>query len=138
MNITLFDAAQMDFLFKKQFQSFFPEITDRGNPDFSYKHWHSSQMKNGFNVSSYMNPKVDRFLEEGRVSLDSDERRKAYFKYQKEIREDPPGIYLFWTNYLVGIHNRFRGVKISSLGPLSNVREWYVPKQEQKHSVQNE
>ena len=135
MRITRFEAADIDFLFKKQFQAHFPEILARNDPDFSYRFWHSSQIERGFNVSSYRNEQVDRFLEEGRTEFDREKRKTNYFKYQEEIYKDPPGIFLFWTNRLVGVNGRFKGVKISSVGPFANIREWYVPKAEQRYAT---
>ncbi len=135
MKIRVFDAATLEFLFKKQFQAFFPEIVARGDPDFSYTYWHSSQIKKGFNVSSYHNFEVDRLLEAGRSEFDPERRKAIYFSFQEELLKDPPGIFLFWTNYLVGIHQRFKGVRISPVSPFANIREWYVPKAEQRYSA---
>lgn len=133
IKVKLFGADDLGFLFERNFQAHFPEIMARGDPDFNYKYWHSSQIKEGFNVSSYQNAKVDRFLEEGRTEFDQERRKAIYLEFQKEILQDPPGIFLFWTNYLVGVHERFKGVKISPVGPFANIREWYVPKAEQKY-----
>jgi peptide/nickel transport system substrate-binding protein len=132
--VKLFDATDTDFLFKKKFDAHFPEVMARGDPDFSYKHWHSSQIEKGINVSSYRNPIVDRLLEDGRSEFDLERRKAIYYKYQKEMHDDPPGIFLFWTNYLVGVHERFKGVQISPVGPFENIREWYVPKGEQRYT----
>ncbi len=103
------------------------------DPDRNYAWWHSSQIDRGFNVFSYKNTKVDELLDSGRTTLDREERKRIYRQFQKEIREDPPGIFLFWRDYLIGIHKRFRGVRISPAGILNNITEWYVPKEEQKY-----
>jgi peptide/nickel transport system substrate-binding protein len=134
MKIQLFNATDTEFLFKKKFDAHFPEITARGDPDFSYKYWHSSQANGGFNVSSYHNEKVDRLLEEGRTEFDQQKRKAIYFNFQEELLNDPPGIFLFWTNYLAGVQKRFRGVQISPVGPFANIQEWYVPKAEQRYT----
>ncbi len=135
MKMRFFSAADIGFLYRKEFEAHFPEIFARGDPDLSYRHWHSSQIEKGFNVSSYHNPIVDRLLEEGRTELDQEQRKAIYFRFQEEILKDPPGIFLFWTNYLVGIHQRFKGVRVSPIGPFANIREWYVPKAEQRYSA---
>jgi len=133
LNVKLFEVANLDFLFKKQFQAHFPGFGAGGDPDLSYKFWYSSQVMGGFNWSSYRNEKVDHLLDVGRVEFDQEKRKAIYFKYQEEFLKDPPGIMLFWTNYLVGVQERFKGVKISPVGPFANIREWYVPKAEQRH-----
>ena len=131
--LNFFDAADIGFYFKKQFQAVFPETRAGGDPDSSYKFWHSSQIQGGFNVTSYHNKTVDKLLEEGRSEFDQERRKAIYFNFQEEILKDPPGIFLYWTNYLVGIQKRFKGVKISSVSPFENIQEWYVPKAEQRH-----
>lgn len=122
-----------ELLRQGRFDVHLPEMLAMADPDLSYRFWHSSQIKDGFNVSSYKNNEVDRLLDQGRVTLDKEERKKIYYKFQKEIMNDPPGIFLFWSNYLVGVHKRFRNVKITAAGPFNNIREWYVPKGEQEH-----
>ncbi len=135
MHIIPFDITDIDFLFKGNFNAHFPEIMARGDPDFNYLYWHSSQIKGGFNVSSYYNSRVDQLLEEGRTELDQERRKAIYFNFQEELLKDPPGIFLFWTNYLVGVHQRFKGIRVSPVGPFANIREWYVPKGEQRYSA---
>jgi peptide/nickel transport system substrate-binding protein len=65
-------------------------------------------------------------LEEGRHTFDQTKRKAIYDAFQRELLNDPPGIFLFWTDYLVGVNERFKGVKISPAGPFANIREWYV------------
>lgn len=123
----------LDFLFQKKFDAIFQELLAAPDPDINYKWWHSSQIENGFNWFSYKNQEIDRLLDQGRATLDKEERRRIYYRFQEEILDDPPGIFLFWSNYLVGVHKRFKGVNITAAGPFSNIREWYVPKREQRH-----
>lgn len=103
------------------------------DPDRNYAWWHSSQNNGGLNFFSYKNQKIDELLEKGRTTLDKEKRREIYYQFQREIHDDPPGIFLFWRDYLIGIHKRFRGVRISPAGILNHVSEWYVPKEEQKY-----
>jgi peptide/nickel transport system substrate-binding protein len=102
-------------------------------PDKNYAWWHSSQVDHGFNVFSYKNRKVDELLDRGRTTMDGKKRKGIYQQFQREIYDDPPGVFLFWRDYLIGIHKRFRGVRIGPAGIFSNINEWYVPKEEQKY-----
>lgn len=127
-----FSAMYEQFLSTKQFDAaLLAMISD--DPDKNYTWWHSSQISGGFNVFSYRNKEVDELLDNGRTTLDNEERSRIYQQFQREIHEDPPGIFLFWRDHLIGIHERFRGVRISPAGILSNINEWYVPKEEQKY-----
>ncbi len=130
LDAIFFDVADTSFIFKKQFQSFLVEMLAIPDPDMSYLFWHSSQTEGGFNVFSYQNPEVDKFLENGRAELDPSKRKTIYFDYQEEMHQDPPGTFLFWTQGLVGVHKRFKGVKLGQILSFKNIREWYVPKNE--------
>jgi len=127
-----FPVMYEKFLSTKEFDAVLLSIIS-DDPDKNCLWWHSSQMNGGFNVFSYRNKKVDELLEKGRTTLDREERKKVYYEFQREIYNDPPGIFLFWRDYLIGIHKRFKGVKISPAGILNHVNEWYVPKEEQKY-----
>jgi len=120
------------FLSTKKFDASLLTILS-DTPDRNYAWWHSSQINHGFNVFSYKNEKVDELLDKGRVTLDREQRKQIYHQFQKEMYENPPGIFLFWRDYLIGIHKRFKGVKVSPAGIFNNINEWYVPKEEQKY-----
>ena len=127
-----FSVIFKKFLTKKKFDAFLSPMASN-DPDTNYAWWHSSQIDHGFNVFSYRNKKVDDLLDKGRITLDRKERKGIYYQFQREIYDDPPGVFLFWRDYLVGIHNRFRGIKVNPTRILSNINEWYVPKEEQKY-----
>lgn len=67
------------------------------DPD-QYLIWHSTQ-KPTTNVSSYSNPRIDKLLEDGRVELDQEERRKIYLDFQRFLLEDVPAAFLFHPTY---------------------------------------
>jgi peptide/nickel transport system substrate-binding protein len=128
----LFSIMYEKFLLTKKFDAALLNIIS-DEPDKNYLWWHSSQIDYGFNVFSYKNKRVDELLDGGRTTLDLKERRRIYHQFQREIYNDPPGIFLFWRNYLIGIHKRFRGVSLSPAGIFNNINEWYVPKEEQRY-----
>jgi peptide/nickel transport system substrate-binding protein len=120
-------------LLQRDFESHFPEIASINDPDINYQLWHSSQIREGFNMFSYKNQRIDELLEKGRVEFDREKRRGYYIDFQKEILSDPPGIFLFWTEYLIGIHERFKDVKVDWRGTFSDIAEWHVPEEKQKY-----
>ena len=129
----VFDASDLGFLYKKEFESFFVDIFSGGDPDSNYRFLHSSQIEKGLNFFRYKNNQIDQLLDRGRSTYDPKERRAIYYAFQEELLQDPPGIFLFWGNRSIAIHKRFRGVNHSAPGLLYNIREWYVPKEEQKY-----
>ena len=120
-------------LFQRDFESHFPEIASINDPDINYILWHSSQINEGFNMFYCKNQRVDELLDKGRVTLNKEERKGYYIDFQKEILDDPPGIFLFWTEYLIGIHERFKDVKVDWRGTFANITEWYVPEEKQRY-----
>ena len=107
-----------NYLLKKEFEATLLSIIS-DDPDKNYLLWHSSQIIGGFNAFSYRNEKVDKLLDKGRTILDREERKGIYYQFQRELYEDPPGVFLFWRDYLVGIHNRFRGIKVNPTSVMS-------------------
>ncbi|MBI3619859.1 ABC transporter substrate-binding protein [Candidatus Roizmanbacteria bacterium] len=63
------------------------------DPD-QYYFWHSTQ--NQRNISNYKNVKIDKLLEDGRSSLDPQDRKKIYFEYQRVMQDDPPASFLYF------------------------------------------
>jgi len=63
------------------------------DPD-QYFFWHSTQ-KEG-NIGNYANVKIDKLLEDGRATINIDEREKIYKEFQKIIQDDPPALFLYY------------------------------------------
>jgi len=67
------------------------------DPD-QYYFWHSTQTKDnqGGNIGSYKNVKVDQLLEEGRSTINLQDRENYYFDLQRIMADDPPAIFLYY------------------------------------------
>ncbi|MFA6081001.1 MAG: ABC transporter substrate-binding protein [Patescibacteria group bacterium] len=63
------------------------------DPD-QYYFWHSTQ-KEG-NISNYKNVKIDKLLEDGRSTINIEERNNFYQEFQKIIQADPPALFLYY------------------------------------------
>ncbi|MGB9707569.1 MAG: ABC transporter substrate-binding protein, partial [Microgenomates group bacterium] len=69
------------------------------DPD-QYYFWHSTQKKT--NIGNYSNVRVDKLLEDGRSTLDRNQRKEIYLKLQEILQNDPPAIFLFFPyTYLI-------------------------------------
>lgn len=66
------------------------------DPD-QYIFWHSTQENS--NITNYKNSKesqrIDKLLEDGRRTLDQEERKKIYLDFQRFLVEDSPAIFLY-------------------------------------------
>jgi len=62
------------------------------DPD-QYGLWHSTQT--GTNISGYQDFRIDKLLEDGRKTLNLEERKKIYLDFQRFLVEDSPAIFLY-------------------------------------------
>ncbi|MDY6820060.1 MAG: peptide-binding protein [Deferribacterota bacterium] len=100
------------------------------DPDI-YDVWHSSRCKKGgLNFTCYKNKELDKLIEKGRKTFDTEERRAIYFKIQEILAEEQPYTFLYYPDALVGLHKRFHNVKPAPAGIKYNIEEWFVPKNE--------
>lgn len=135
INAKAVNMAEIDkYFFQKNFDAVLINISSGVHPGFwNFRFWHSSQIENGLNVFSYRNSEVDKDLELGLRAEDQKEAKGYFRKFQREIFDDPPGVFLFWRMDMVPIHKRFRGVKIGAAKFFGSIPEWWVPKNEQKY-----
>lgn len=61
------------------------------DPD-QYAFWHSTQTKT--NLTKLNNSRIDKLLEEGRQTIDNQERKKIYQDFQRYLLEESPAIFL--------------------------------------------
>ena len=73
--------------------------------------FHSSSIGAAGNRAFYVNPEVDKFIEEGRTALTLDERKEAYEKAQIILSTDLPMIPLFYKNENIGISKKVKNFK---------------------------
>jgi peptide/nickel transport system substrate-binding protein len=68
------------------------------------------------NVSSYLNPEIDRLFDEGRHTLDPEARRQIYHQISELIYRDKPIIPIVYNQSRVLVHRRLQGVSFNRLG----------------------
>lgn len=64
------------------------------DPD-QYTYWHSTQ---NTNFTKYNNPRIDKLLEDGRKTIDQDERTLIYQDFQRFLIEDSPAVFLHYLD----------------------------------------
>lgn len=68
------------------------------DPD-QYFLWHSTQEKT--NLTKYDSKRVDKDLEDGRKTIQEEDRKVKYVDFQKTIMEDSPATFLYFPKYNV-------------------------------------
>lgn len=89
-------VVQVSSITPTEFQAFVAIYDIPSDPD-QYAIWHSIQTEN--NISQYGNPRIDKLLEDGRVTIDIQERRKLYLDFQRFLLEDAPAAFLYFPTY---------------------------------------
>ncbi|MDO3379450.1 peptide-binding protein [Geoalkalibacter halelectricus] len=103
------------------------------DPD-AFAVWHSSRTRPGeLNFIGFENAEVDGLLERGRHTLDQDERKRYYHRFQEILAEEQPYTFLFVPDALPVVARRFRGIEPAPAGIGHNFIRWYVPEGEQRH-----
>lgn len=80
----------------QEYQAFLTILDLPDDPD-QYPFWHSTQTST--NISKYVNPRIDKLLEDGRIELNLEERRKQYLDFQRFLLEDLPAAFLYHPVY---------------------------------------
>lgn len=76
----------------EDFQAYLSIYETPLDPD-QYPIWHSTQTAT--NISRYQSPRIDKLLEDGRLELDIEKRRKIYLDFQRYLMEDLPAAFLY-------------------------------------------
>lgn len=73
------------------------------DPD-QYNLWHSTQKTT--NITGYKNVKIDKLLEDARITQDETNRKELYLEFQRFLVEDAPAAFLYHPyNYLITYKN---------------------------------
>ena len=80
-----------------------------------------------YNYPSYCNPEADSLVRQGLTTLDQEQARPLWDRYQRIIHEEQPYTFLYYLDERVGLSQRLQGVVGDARGHLVSVREWWIP-----------
>jgi peptide/nickel transport system substrate-binding protein len=124
-----------EFIDKKNFEAILLGWSVPRDPDI-YDIWYSGKTKEGeFNFIGYNNGEVDKLLQDGRRIFEQQERQKIYHRIHRIIYDEQPYMFLFTSESLSILHNRFQGVKPAPAGIGYNFIDWWVAKPQQKYRI---
>lgn len=88
--------------------------------------WYSDLDKTPNNFSSYQSKDTDKIVEALEKRISDAERKDLYIKFQKNIYQDCPVVFLYWTDNVI-IHNKRLGnMTIDPFGALQKMWEWKI------------
>ena len=83
----------MDSTIPSDYQVLLRSLPIPYDPD-QYIYWQSTQENT--NISNYSSAKIDKLLEDGRKTLDKEQRQKIYADFQFYLVDDVPAIFLYY------------------------------------------
>ena len=115
-----------EFVNTKKFDALILGWTISNDPDL-FEVWHSSAIsEHGLNFVSYRNDEADALLEKARLTLDREERKKMYDRFQEILHEDQPYLFLYVPYSLPMVHARFKGIEPAPAGISYNFDRWWA------------
>jgi peptide/nickel transport system substrate-binding protein len=79
-----------------------------------------------YNYPGYCNPEADRLVQQALVTLDPEEARPLWRRYQEIIHEEQPYTFLYYLDERLGVSARLKGVVGDARGHLVSVHEWWI------------
>ncbi len=96
-----------------------------------YAFWHSSQRNDpGLNLSAYTSIDGDGYLEKARNTIDSYEKMSYLQKFEKEVINDVPAIFLYSPDFIYIapqiVKTQFPQIIVTSSDRFAQVYNWYI------------
>lgn len=88
--------VQVSSIVPSEFDAFLTIYDIPKDPD-QYSVWHSTQEST--NLAHFKNDRIDKLLEDGRSTLDTNERRSIYIDFQRFLLEELPAVFLYHPRY---------------------------------------
>ena len=105
-----------------RFQMFSLRRAGISDPDFYYTIFHSKSLApNGQNRGYYVNPKVDKLIEDGRATFDRAKRKAIYDEVQKILADDLPYLSLYHRDNVAIMRSNIDGFEMYPSGFLLSV-----------------
>ena len=112
---------------KGNFQLYSLKWVGVSDPDIYYYIFHSKNVPpRGANRGHYLNPELDRLLEQGREVLEENARAGIYRKVQQILARDLPYVSLWHTMNVVVINRRVRGFVLYPAGDFTSLKQVYL------------
>lgn len=112
-----------EVIFNKNFDLVLLPINIKDPIITNFLAFHTPKGPNSLNYSGYSNEEVDKLLEEARYFQNEELARQSYLKAIKAIREDPPGLFLFWLKIPIVYRQSCTGFKFSSNEFFSSLKD---------------
>lgn len=125
------ETLQTKIIPERQFDLLLFGINLGADPD-PYPFWHSSQIKEGLNITGFNSPQADKILVQSQKILDENLRAEQLKDFQDIIGKEYPALFLVRVNLIFGAKEIVKGITYNNgVGATSadrfyDVQKWYI------------
>ncbi len=94
--------------------------------------WHS-QSSSPFNYTGFVDPRVDRLIDQGLAAPTPEEAAPLWKEMQRVIYEAQPYCFLYWVDEVVLLDGRFRDASVTTLSFFQDLEHWWVPEDRRRY-----
>jgi peptide/nickel transport system substrate-binding protein len=96
-------------------------------PDIFYSIFHSKMTPpDGRNRGRYVSARIDELVEQGRRTIDIEERKKIYSEVQQILAEELPYVYLWYPHDIVVMNERVQGFTVYPDGDFASMKDVWL------------
>jgi ABC-type oligopeptide transport system substrate-binding subunit len=125
MQFRVVPAAEFDTLIREgKFQAVLTDMISGPTSGRAYIFWRSQKRFKGLNVFGYENPEAERLFDVLQSATNEAAVRSATRGLQRTFVDDPPALFLAWTQRARAVRRTFRIPQEAGRDPVSTLSRW--------------
>ncbi len=126
-----YDQLITNYLETRTYQAALVDINLTHSPDPDpYPFWHQSQINNGQNYARWDDRQASEYIEQARVTVDTNERAKRYRNFQVRFTTEMPALPLYYPVYSYAVDEQVRGIRMGPVFDLGDrfraITSWFL------------
>ena len=135
VNVTLKAVSYIsllnDYLTPRTYQAVLADLDlSRSYDPDPYPFWHQAEITGGQNYSQWDNRTASEYIEQARVTADSDVRLRLYRNFQVVFANELPALLLYYPVYTFAVDQRVQGVQgvplFEPADRYNGISSWYL------------
>lgn len=125
MQFQVVPFQEFDALFREgRFEAALIDMISGPSPSRAYIFWQSARRHKGLNVFGYENSEAERLWEVIRTTTNEGAVRTATRRLQSVLLDDPPALFLYWSQRARAVRRDFQVVQTAGQDPMLTMWQW--------------